>query len=100
MFIAALEYRKYIQKKRTPEQKENKLIKLALKEKKLAKSNHPYQEFAREIARAFNAGEDILDPELFPREAIIEYARENGIENDRMVKEFIERAKPESWWEN
>ena len=33
MFIASLEYRKYIQRPRTPEEKNNKLISLALKAK-------------------------------------------------------------------
>ena len=65
MFIASLEYRKYIQRPRTPEEKNNKLISLALKAKKLARSNEPYSVFVREIERAFNAGEDILDPDVF-----------------------------------
>ena len=98
MFIAALEYRKYIQRQRTPEEKNSKLIALALKAKKLAKSNDPYSVFVRDIERAFNAGEDILDPEIFPKEAIIQFAKENKIENDRKVKEFIELAQPEEWW--
>lgn len=100
MFIAALEYRKYVQRPRTNDEKNKKLISLALREKKLSRSKAPYQEFAKEIARAFNVGEDILDPEIFPREAIIEFARENKIENDRKVQEFIEKAQPEEWWNN
>jgi len=100
MFIASLEYRKYIQRPRTPEEKNNKLISLALKAKKLARSNEPYSVFVREIERAFNAGEDILDPEVFPKESIIEFAKQNKIENDRKVKEFIELAQPEEWWNN
>ena len=98
MFIAALEYRKYIQRPRTADQKNKKLISLALREKKATHSNLPYQDIVREIARAYNAGEDILDPEIFPKEAIIEFAKENKIEEDRMVKMFIEKAQPEDWW--
>ena len=100
MFIAALEYRKYIQKPRTAEQKDKKLINLALREKRETRSNLPYQEIVREIARAYNAGEDILDPEIFSKEAIIEFAKENKIENDRTVLRFIDQAHPESWWAN
>lgn len=99
MFIAALEYRKYIQRPRTAQEKDQKLIKLALKEKKLTKSNRPYQEIIRDIAGAFNTGEDILDPDIFPKEAIEEFAKEHGIENDRMVRQFIDRAHPAEWWE-
>ena len=98
MFIAALEYRKYVQKPRTNQEKDQKLIKLALREKKATHSNLPYQDIVREIARAFNAGEDILDPAIFPKESIIEFAKENKIENDRTVQKFIEQAHPESWW--
>ena len=96
MFNPALEYRKYIQKPRTPQEKDQKLIRLALKEKKVCKLNVPYQEIVREIARSFNAGEDILDPSIFSRESIIEFAKEHEIENDRMVREFIDRAQPEA----
>ena len=98
MFIPALEYRKYIQKPRTAEQKDKKLIALALRERKETGSKLSYQDIVREIARAFNAGEDILDPEIFPKEAIIEFAKENKIENDRTVQRFIEQAQPEEWW--
>lgn len=98
MFIPALEYRKYVQKPRTADEKNKKLINLALKEKKVSRSNLPYQDIVREIARAFHAGEDILDPEIFSKEAILEFAKENSIENDRTVQQFIEKAKPESWW--
>lgn len=98
MFIAALEYRKYLQKARSGDEKQTKLIALALKEKKLSRSNAPYQFFVKEIVRAFNAGEDILDPEIFPREEIVRFARENKIENDQKVQEFIELAQPEIWW--
>lgn len=96
MFTPALEYRKYIQKPRTPQEKDQKLIRLALKEKKVTRSNRPYQEIVREIARAFHAGEDLLDPEIFSKESIIEFAKENEIENDRMVRQFIDRAMPEA----
>ena len=98
MFNPALEFRKYIQRPRTAQERDQKLIKLALKEKKLSKSNSPYQEIVREIARAYNAGEDILDPDIFPKEEIMEFAKENNIENDRTVLRFIERAQPASWW--
>lgn len=98
MFIPALEYRKYIQRPRTADEKNKKLISLALKEKKLSRSDAPYQEFVNEIARAFHAGEDILDPEIFSKEAIAEFARQNKIENDRMVQEFINQAQPEEMW--
>ncbi len=99
MFIPSLEYRKYIQKPRTAEQKNKKLISLALRAKRIERSNKPYQEFVREIARAFNAGEDILSPDLFPREDIEAFAMENEITNDRMVTTFIDQAKPRSWWQ-
>lgn len=98
MFIPALEYRKYIQRPRSAEEKNKKLINLALKTKKVTRSNLPYQDIVREIARAFNAGEDILNPEIFPKEAIAQFAKENKIENDPMVEKFIEKAMPESWW--
>lgn len=98
MFIPALEYRKYIQRPRTAEQKNQKLINLALRAKKIEKSNRPYQEFVREIARAFYAGEDILSPEIFPREDIEEFAKENGILNDNTVQKFIDLAQTRLWW--
>ena len=98
MFIASLEYRKYIQKPRTAEEKDKKLITLALKQKKLTKSVRPYQEIIHEIVRDFKEGIDILDPEIFEREDIVEFAKENNILEDSMVQKFIERAKPHAAW--
>lgn len=98
MFNPALEYRKYIQKPRTATEKDQKLIKLALRFKELTKSVRPYQEIIYEIARDFKAGNDLLDPEIFEREDIEAFAKENKISNDPMVLQFIERAKPHAEW--
>ena len=99
MFDPALEYRKYIQKPRTASEKDSKLIALALKFKARSKSNRPYQEFIHEIARDFKAGTDILSPDIFPKEDIIEWAKENKVENDSTVLKFVEMAQPRSYWE-
>ena len=98
MFNPALEYRKYIQKPRTAEEKDKKLIKLALKFKALTKSCRPYQEIIYGIERDFKAGNDLLDPEIFEREDLVAFAEENKIINDPIMLRFIERAKPRAEW--
>lgn len=87
-FDPVLEYRKYIQKDRTQSQKQNRLAKLALKA----------QVTVKYILTGYAEGLDILDPEIFEKEAIIEFAEANGIQNDPQVKRAINAAKPALIW--
>ena len=98
MFIASLEYRKFVQQPRTSDEKTKKLTDLAFKEKARTKSNLSYQEIMKTILEDYRVGVDILDPDVFPREDIAEFAKENKITNDPLVIEFIKKAKTLQEW--
>lgn len=98
MFIAALEYRKYVQKPRTAIEKNKKLTDLAIKEKAVSKSALSCEELIDIILNDYRNGVDILDPDVFPKEDIESFAVENKIDRDPLVIKFIESAKPEIEW--
>ena len=88
MIIPALEYRRFVQKPRTAKEKEAKLKSIASR----TKVSVP------EILTSYEKGDDILDPDLFPKEDIIEFAKEEKIENDPLVLAFIQRSRPLVAW--
>ena len=94
MFDPALEYRKYVQRKHTDEEKRQKLANLASKVRTTKKDTRPLTAIMAVILESYTHGDDILDPELFEREDIVSFALENGIQDDPMVVEFINRAQP------
>lgn len=87
-YIPALALRKYLQRDRTEGQVEKKLASIARR--------------ARvgvvEVLKSYERGEDILDPMIFPREDIIEFAKANKIINDPMVISAINAAMPSEYW--
>jgi hypothetical protein len=90
MFIAALAYRQFVQRDRTPEQKKLRLAKIA------ARAGMTEEEVLSDYER----GTDILDPEAFWKEDILQFARENNISDDPLVLAFLSRAKTREEWEN
>ena len=94
MFNPALEYRKFIQRERTDEEKRQKLATLAFKVRAAKKDERPITAIIAVIMDAYIHGYDILDPEFFEREDIVAFAEENGIQNDPQVVEFVNRAQP------
>ena len=94
MFDPALEYRKFVQRARSDEEKQNKLASLAIKVRLMKKDIRPVQAIVSVILESYTHGDDILDPELFEREDIQSFAAENGIQDDPLVVEFINRAQP------
>lgn len=94
MFDPALEYRKYVQRRHTDEEKRQKLANLASKVRTTKKDERPLTAIMEVIMDAYRHGDDILDPEFFEREDIVYFAEENGIQDDPMVVEFINRAQP------
>jgi hypothetical protein len=97
-FDPALELRRFLQVPRTEGQKTKKLAELALRVRKhpeLTISVIPTdQGIIAAILEDYNRGGDILDPELFDREDIAEFALEYGIQNDPQVLASIAAAKP------
>lgn len=94
MFVPALEYRKFVQRNRTDQEREKKLADLAFKVKVSKKDNRPATAIMREIMDSYLHGYDILDPEFFEKEDIISFAEQNGIQKDPQVIDFINRAIP------
>ncbi len=94
MFNAALEYRRYVQKEHSDDEKRQKLANLASKEKTVKKDDRPLKAIMAVIMDSYIHGYDILDPEYFEREDIEEFAKEYGIQGDPQVIEFIKRAQP------
>ena len=94
MFVPALEYRKFVQRNRTDQEREKKLADLAFKVKVSKKDNRPATAIMREIMDSYLHGYDILDPEFFEKEDIEAFAKENGIQKDPQVIDFINRAIP------
>ena len=98
MYCAALEFGKFVQVERTETEKRAKLIEIALKWLSRRDCVFPRDTapdvVVEDIVRSYRAGEDILDPALFWREDIEDFAKENGVTGDPMVREFISRAKP------
>lgn len=94
MFDPALEYRKYVQRDRSEEEKRQKLANLASKTRTAKKDDRPLTVIMRMIMDSYIHGNDILDPEFFEREDIVQFAKENGIQDDPQVREFIRRAQP------
>ena len=93
MFDPALEYRKFVQRARTEEQRKAKLT--ALAERWMARTGDcSVEEAIRRILYNYSVGYDILDPDFFDREDIQEFAERNGIERDPQVIAFIKRAQP------
>lgn len=89
MFNQVLEYRRFVQTFRSEAEKRDKLLALAAK----IKGDDPITKRAEAILGAYLRGEDILDPELFDREDIVIFAKENQIQDDPQVVSFIEKAK-------
>lgn len=87
-YIPALALRRYLQKDRTEGQIQKKLSSIARRARR----------GVEEILRSYERGEDILDPEIFPREDIIEFATTNKIINDPMVISAINAAMPLDYW--
>ena len=79
MFIPSLEYRKYNQQQRTEAERQRFLTDLAFKAKAVSKDPRGWREIAAEIVADYEAGVDILDPELFEREDIVAFAEANGL---------------------
>lgn len=92
MYDPALEYRKFCQKLRTEEQKRQKLAELAIKTRIRRKSNEDLPALMNEILRSYMRGDDILSPEFFEKQDIIDFARENHISSDPQVIMFINNA--------
>lgn len=90
MYSQVLEYRKFVQTFRDAKQRRSKLLALASK----IKTDDPVMMRVEAILEAYRKGDDILDPELFDREDIIDFAEKHGIQNDPQVAAFIEMAKP------
>ena len=97
MFIPSLEYRRFVQRGRTAEEKRAKLTALALtwlkKRDCIFPKDTPIEVVVRDIEDSYERGLDILDPDLFPREDIIRFAEENGVAGDPMVIDFINRSR-------
>ena len=97
-FDPTLEYRRFVQMPRTEEQKATKLDGLAQRVRKhpeLTISVIPTdQGIIAAILEDYNRGGDILDPELFDREDIAEFALEYGIQDDPQVLASVAAAKP------
>ena len=93
MFIAALEYRKYVQRPRSADEKAKKLTSLALKEKKINESELSFQPIMQQIMSDYRRGVDILDPDWFTKADLEEFAEKNKITHAPLVIEFIDRAK-------
>ena len=88
MIIPALEYRRFLQKPRTPAERKAKLAALVIRTKLTEE----------QILASYENGDDILDPDIFPKEDIETFAKEERIEKDPMVLAFIERALPRAAW--
>ena len=88
MIIPALEYRRFMQRPRTVAERQHKLAKLAERAKTTQSG----------ILASYAKGDDILDPDIFTREDIIAFAKEERIENDPLVQEFIKRSRPLAAW--
>ena len=88
MIIPALEYRRFLQRPRTPAERKAKLASLVVKAKVTEE----------QIIASYERGDDILDPDIFPKEDIETFAKEERIEKDPMVLAFIERALPRAAW--
>ena len=93
MFIAALEFRKFLQRSRSESEKQSKLNELAAKwlsrRDCIFPKSTPIEVVEKAIVDEYNTGGDILDPEFFSKEDIIRFAQENKITSDPMVKKFI-----------
>ena len=98
MFIPSLEYRKYNQQQRTEAERQRFLTDLAFKAKAVSKDPRGWREIAAEIVADYEAGVDILDPELFEREDIVAFAEANGVSGDPLVRRFIELSLPRAAW--
>lgn len=95
-FDPSLEYRKFNQVARTPEQKMKKLAQLAKRVRKhpeLTICFLPTRDIIAAILDGYHKGEDLLDPELFDKEDIIEFATSNGLMDDPQVQATIQAAK-------
>ena len=93
MFIAALEYRKFVQRTRTADERNKKLTALALREKSVNESELSEKQIIQGILNDYRNGVDILDPDLFSASDIEEFATQNRITKDPMVIRFIELAR-------
>ena len=93
MFDPALEYRKFVQRKHTIDEKQSKLTSLAL-QVRAKNPNKPLKDILNNIVDSYRKGDDILSYELFEREDIIEFATKNRILNDPQVQTFIALAEP------
>lgn len=100
MFDAALEYRRFLQKERSLQEKEAKLAALAAKSLQKTKSKLSLQEEKDEIYRRYQSGDDLLDPAIFERESIEEFALKFKIQNDPQVVQFISMAKTRDEWQS
>ena len=85
LFDPILEYRIFIQSKRTKEETTAFLSAAATKGKTTP----------AKILLGYANGDDILDPDIFFREDIEEFARAHGLEHDRQVIMAINKARPE-----
>ena len=95
-FDPSLEYRKYNQVARTPEQKTKKLAKLAERVRKhpeLTINSLPTGDIIAAILDGYHKGEDLLDPEFFDMEDIVGFATSNGLMNDPQAQATILAAK-------
>jgi len=97
MFDPALEYRKFVQRKRTIDEKQAKLTELALRVR-AKEPERSLREVLNAIVTSYQKGEDILSYELFEREDIEAFAKKNKIQNDPQVRTFIELAQPRAAW--
>ena len=97
MFIAALEYRRFLQGRRTEDEKREKLTELAktwLKKRDcIFDKSTPLEIVERDILDSYEKGLDILDPELFSREDLINFAQSYGVAGDPMVIQFIQKSR-------
>ena len=93
MFIAALEFRKFLQRERSESERQSKLTELAVKwlSKRdcIYAKTTPIEIVEKAIVDSYTNGDDILDPQFFTKEDIIAFAEENGITSDPQVKKFI-----------
>ena len=96
-FDPVLEYRRFTQVYRSEEEKAMKLNALAgttRMHRELLIGKLPKEKIIAAILDGYRRGEDILDPNFFDRQDIVDFATENGLLNDPQVLAAITAAKP------
>ena len=97
MFIPALELSKFCQVPRTDAERREKAAELArvwlTKRDCIFPKTTPIEGVQEDIINTFLSGQDILDPDLFWKEDIIQFAEDNGVASDPQVKNIINQSR-------